>query len=88
MKIETQFKIDGNTQKFNMILTMFVIIIKNKSYILIFCTLTNSYALELVWISFHVIVSKPFNQHQASSARFAISFESTRSAADTVLTSG
>ena len=65
MKIETQFKINGNTQKFDMILTMYDIIIKIKSYIFIFCTLTNSYGLELVWISFHMIVSKPFNQHQA-----------------------
>ena len=65
MKIETQFKINGNTQKFNMILTMYDIIIKIKSYIFIFCTLTNSYGLELVWISFQMIVSKPFNQHQA-----------------------
>ena len=65
MKIETQFKINGNTQKFNMILKMYDIIIKIKSYIFIFCTLTNSYGLELVWISFHMIVSKPFNQHQA-----------------------
>ena len=82
MKIETQFKINGNTQKFNMILTMYDIIIRIKRYIFIFCTFTNSYDLELVWISFQVIVSKPLDQ--LSSARFATSFESTRSAADTV----
>ena len=29
MKIETQFKINGNTQKFNMILTMYDIIVKS-----------------------------------------------------------
>ena len=64
MKIETQFKINGNTQKFNIILTMYDIIIKIKSYNHIFERLPKAMAWNLyVWISFHVIVSKPLNLH-------------------------
>ena len=65
MKIKIQFKINGNIKQFNLFLTIYDIIIQIKSYIFIFCTFTNSCGLEHVWISFHVIISKPFNQIQA-----------------------
>ena len=44
MKIKIQFKINDNTQKFNMFLTIYDIIIQIKSYIFIFL-----YVYQQLW---------------------------------------
>ena len=87
MKIETQFKINGNTQKFNMILTTYDIIIKINVLFSSFVHLPTAMAWNLSGLAFMWLSANHLISIKLSSAWFAISFESTRSAADTILSS-
>ena len=85
MMIKTQFKINGiqtgNTQKFYMFLTIYYILSRLKVIFSSFVRLPTAMGWNLSGLAFTWLSADHLISIKLSSASFAISFESTRSAA-------